>query len=91
MKKAIAENGQLNTIDIVDNCTHLGCTFPWNPRDHQFQCPCYGSRYGADGSVTRGLAPLPLKLVQVKVEEDGILISPWTKNDARTGEKPWWI
>ncbi|MDY7019903.1 MAG: cytochrome b6-f complex iron-sulfur subunit [Cyanobacteriota bacterium] len=87
----ITDDGKLDTIGIVDNCTHLGCTFPWNPDDHQFQCPCHGSRYAADGSVVRGPAPLPLKLVQVKVEEDAIIISPWIKNDPRTGEKPWWI
>jgi cytochrome b6-f complex iron-sulfur subunit len=88
---AIADDGKLETIGIVDHCTHLGCTFPWNPNDNEFQCPCHGSRYTADGSVVRGPAPLPLKLVEVKVEEDAIMISPWTKNDPRTGEKPWWI
>ena len=87
----ITEEGKLDTIGIVDNCTHLGCTFPWNPNDNQFQCPCHGSRYAADGSVVRGPAPLPLKLVQVRVEKDAIWISPWTKNDPRTGEKPWWV
>ncbi|MEM7594453.1 MAG: cytochrome b6-f complex iron-sulfur subunit [Cyanobacteria bacterium P01_A01_bin.83] len=81
---------KLDQIGIVDNCTHLGCTFPWNSNDHQFQCPCHGSRYAADGSVVRGPAPLPLKLVQVKVVEDTILISPWIEKDPRTGEKPWW-
>ncbi|MGB5636033.1 MAG: cytochrome b6-f complex iron-sulfur subunit [Waterburya sp.] len=88
---AIAENGKLDTMGIVDNCTHLGCTFPWNPNDNQFQCPCHGSRYAADGSVVKGPAPLPLKLVQVKVEGDRISISPWTETDPRTGAKPWWV
>lgn len=87
---AVIEDRKLDKIGIVDNCTHLGCTFPWNPNDNQFQCPCHGSLYGADGSVVRGPAPLPLKLVQVEVEEDFIRISPWIKNDPRTGEKPWW-
>ena len=87
----VTEDGTLHPWGIVDNCTHLGCTFPWNPNDNQFQCPCHGSRYAADGSVVRGPAPLPLKLVQVRVEKDAIWISPWTKNDPRTGEKPWWV
>ncbi|MGD1921985.1 MAG: cytochrome b6-f complex iron-sulfur subunit [Pleurocapsa sp.] len=87
----IVDNGKLDTIGIVNNCTHLGCTFPWNSHDNQFQCPCHGSRYAADGSVVRGSAPLPLKLVTVNVTEDIILISSWIDDDPRTGKKPWWI
>ncbi len=87
----IQENGSLSPIGIVDNCTHLGCTFPWNGVDQQFQCPCHGSRYDSDGSVLRGPAPLPLRLVHVAVKENQIGISPWTELDPRTQEKPWWV
>ncbi|HEY9865783.1 MAG TPA: cytochrome b6-f complex iron-sulfur subunit [Candidatus Obscuribacterales bacterium] len=87
----IQENGSLNPMGIVDNCTHLGCTFPWNGVDQQFQCPCHGSRYDSDGSVLRGPAPLPLRLVHVAVKENRIWISPWTELDPRTQEKPWWV
>lgn len=78
------EDGTLHPWGIVDNCTHLGCTFPWNPNDNQFQCPCHGSRYDPEGRVVRGPAPLPLKLVHVTVEEDVIRISPWKETDPRT-------
>jgi cytochrome b6-f complex iron-sulfur subunit len=81
----------LDTMGIVNNCTHLGCTFPWNPLDQQFQCPCHGSLYAPDGTVMRGPAPLPLKLVHVAVANDLILISPWRETDPRTGMKPWWV
>ncbi len=76
---------------LVDVCTHLGCTFPWNELEEEFQCPCHGSRYASDGSVTRGPAPLPLKLVHVAVVKDQIVLSPWMEIDPRTGEKPWWV
>jgi cytochrome b6-f complex iron-sulfur subunit len=81
----------LDNIGIVDNCTHLGCTFPWNPNDQQFQCPCHGSLYAPDGSVVRGPAPLPLKIVKVAVADNKILIAPWAETDPRTGQKPWWV
>ncbi len=87
----VREDGTLHPWGMVDNCTHLGCTFPWNPNDNQFQCPCHGSRYDPEGRVVRGPAPLPLQLVHVTVEEDVIRISPWTETDPRTGQKPWWI
>ncbi|MBE9203960.1 cytochrome b6-f complex iron-sulfur subunit [Synechocystis salina LEGE 06099] len=87
----VKEDSSLDSIGIVDVCTHLGCTFPWNSNDQEFQCPCHGSRYHPDGSVVRGPAPLPLKIVQVAVVDDHILISPWTALDPRTGEKPWWV
>ncbi|MBW4621701.1 MAG: cytochrome b6-f complex iron-sulfur subunit [Cyanosarcina radialis HA8281-LM2] len=87
----VREDGTLHPWGIVDNCTHLGCTFPWNPNENQFQCPCHGSRYDPEGRVVRGPAPLPLKLVRVTVAEDAIWISPWKETDPRTGQKPWWV
>ncbi|MEN9224289.1 MAG: cytochrome b6-f complex iron-sulfur subunit [Thermostichus sp. HHBFW_bins_43] len=87
----VTEAGSLDPMGIVDNCTHLGCTFPWNPIDQEFQCPCHGSRYAADGSVIRGPAPLPLQLVRVEVREGFIWLSPWLDLDPRTGKQPWWV
>jgi cytochrome b6-f complex iron-sulfur subunit len=87
----IKDDGTLHSWGIVDNCTHLGCTFPWNGNDHQFQCPCHGSRYDEEGKVVRGPAPLPLKLAHITIDGDYIRISPWMETDPRTGEKPWWV
>lgn len=85
---SVKEDNTLDSIGILDNCTHLGCSFPWNSIDQQFQCPCHGSRYAPDGTVVRGPAPLPLKIFHVAVVDNNILISPWTETDPRTGEKP---
>ena len=87
----VTEDGTLHSWGILDNCTHLGCTFPWNSNEAQFQCPCHGSRYDAEGRVLRGPAPLPLKLAHVNIEGDYIRLSPWLDNDPRTGENPWWV
>ena len=87
----VNEESTLSDRGIVNNCTHLGCTFPWDPRDQQFQCPCHGSLYDSEGRVVRGPAPLPLKLVHVAVKEDAIWIYSWTETDPRTNKTPWWV
>lgn len=44
-------------------CTHLGCIV--KPTAEGFECPCHGSRFAVDGSVTRGPAPQPLRWLKV--------------------------
>jgi len=44
-------------------CTHLGCIV--KPSATGFDCPCHGSRFAHDGSVTHGPAPTPLHWVEV--------------------------
>jgi len=87
----VQPDNTLHSTGIVNNCTHLGCTFPWNGTAGEFQCPCHGSRYDERGSVLRGPANRPLKLVRVAVKDDRIWIAPWTDIDPRTGETPWWV
>ena len=36
-------------------CTHLGCIVKQNAEG--FECPCHGSRFAANGTVTKGPAP----------------------------------
>lgn len=87
----VLDNQTLDPMGLVNNCTHLGCTFPWNPMDNQFQCPCHGSRYDPEGRVLRGPADRPLKIVHVVVSDDAIWLYPWIETDPRTGELPWWV
>lgn len=46
-------------------CTHLGCVV--KPGPDGFECPCHGSRFTSDGSVTKGPAPRPLPWLKVTV------------------------
>ncbi|NJL22060.1 MAG: cytochrome b6-f complex iron-sulfur subunit [Leptolyngbyaceae cyanobacterium SM1_3_5] len=88
----VVENeGTIANYGINAVCTHLGCVVPWNAAENKFMCPCHGSQYNNEGKVVRGPAPLSLALVHANTNEDGkIAITPWTEQDFRTGEEPWW-
>ncbi|MFB3902201.1 MAG: ubiquinol-cytochrome c reductase iron-sulfur subunit [Acidobacteriota bacterium] len=71
-------------------CTHLGCTVKLRRLDrvqtveaggrqlqeeHEFLCPCHGSRYRGDGTNYSGPAPRPLPFFKLEVSpDDGQLI-----------------
>lgn len=86
----VQEDKSLASYGINAVCTHLGCVVPWNASENKFMCPCHGSQYNSEGKVVRGPAPLSLALVHAAVEEDKISFTPWTEQDFRTGEDPWW-
>lgn len=55
-------------------CTYLGCSVNWNEEDVEFQCPCHGGRYAADGTVLAGPPPDSLPWVSTRVENEELLI-----------------
>jgi cytochrome b6-f complex iron-sulfur subunit len=59
-----------SAISLV--CTHLGCTV--ESKADGFACPCHGSLYAKDGSVLRGPAQKPLKILRVETNANGHLI-----------------
>lgn len=64
-------------------CTHLGCVV--KAAAGGFECPCHGSRFAPDGSVTKGPAPKALPWLQVTgggedwVIDEGATVPPGTK------------
>lgn len=61
-------------------CTHLGCVVKNNPEG--FECPCHGSRFAADGTVTKGPAPQPLPWLKVTKSGD-----KWVVDESSTVTK----
>ncbi|MEA5534334.1 ubiquinol-cytochrome c reductase iron-sulfur subunit [Crocosphaera sp. XPORK-15E] len=72
----VVENGtDANGLMVVNpTCTHAGCTVTWEADNKIFDCPCHGSKFGADGKVVEGPAKDPLSTYQSKLEGDQILI-----------------
>ena len=64
------EDGGVYAISTV--CTHLGCIV--RAETDGFECPCHGSRYDADGEVTRGPAPRHLDWLEVTGADGGTYI-----------------
>lgn len=57
-------------ISII--CTHLGCIV--KPSAQGFECPCHGSMYAPDGSVTKGPAPRALNWLSVSINDGTVIV-----------------
>lgn len=53
-------------------CTHLGCTV--EAKDKGFECPCHGSKYDAQGYVSRGPSTKSLRRLRVEVNDAGNVV-----------------
>jgi cytochrome b6-f complex iron-sulfur subunit len=49
-------------------CTHLGCSVPWDEASGRFACPCHASAFDIRGDVLSPPAPRPLDLFAVRIE-----------------------
>jgi len=63
-------------------CPHLGCSVASDARG--FACPCHESRFAADGSVQggpspRGLDPLPVRVVDGRVQVQALRFASGTR------------
>lgn len=75
---------------VSGTCTHLGCTVKYTALNQpktvevngekkvinfEFQCPCHGSKFYADGTNYAGPAPRPLRWYNLELSpDDGQLI-----------------
>lgn len=65
-------NNTDNLIALNSLCTHQGCGVEWD--NGSFSCPCHGSQFNADGSVTNGPATEPLAPYEAIIDGDLVLV-----------------
>ncbi len=66
------ERNQFHVISAT--CTHMGCTVEWKEKVSEFDCPCHGSKFKADGIPFAGPAPRSLSWYPLSVSGDGFLV-----------------
>ena len=72
----VVKTGRQEAVAFSPQCTHLGCAYHWEERDHKFLCPCHGSAFAIDGKVVAGPASRPLDRFCVRVESGKLLVGP---------------
>jgi cytochrome b6-f complex iron-sulfur subunit len=55
-------------LALSRQCTHLGCSVPWDEATGRFACPCHASSFDLRGDVLAPPAPRPLDLFAVRIE-----------------------
>jgi Rieske Fe-S protein len=66
-----------NSVETVSAiCTHAGCELDaYNSGNSQYDCPCHGSIFAADGSVIQGPAVVPLANYPSSLSGDAIEVT----------------
>lgn len=54
-------------LAVSRQCTHLGCTVPWNETEKKFICPCHASTFDIRGDRLTSPASRPLDLHPVSI------------------------
>ncbi len=72
-------NNSEKLIAVNPKCTHQGCDVKWAAGQKQYQCPCHGSNFGADGEVLNGPATKPLAAYSAKIVNSQVFVEIVTK------------
>lgn len=62
-------------LALSRECTHLGCTVPWDPDASKFICPCHASSFDIRGEVVSPPAPRALHMHPVSIENNMVKVN----------------
>lgn len=61
-------------LAVSNQCTHLGCSVPWDKKEGKFICPCHASQFDITGKVLSSPAPRALDYYKIKITNGQLLI-----------------
>jgi nitrite reductase/ring-hydroxylating ferredoxin subunit len=61
-------------LALSRQCTHLGCTVPWDGEEKKFVCPCHASAFDITGNVLSAPATRALDLFTVDIENNMVRV-----------------
>jgi cytochrome b6-f complex iron-sulfur subunit len=61
-------------IALSAACTHLGCMTRYEEDHERLACPCHGSVFSLDGTVTDGPAPKPLERRMIELADGQLVV-----------------
>lgn len=64
----LARLGDGGFLALSRQCTHLGCTLPWDEAAQRFACPCHASTFDITGAVINTPATRSLNLYPLTIE-----------------------
>jgi cytochrome b6-f complex iron-sulfur subunit len=67
------ENGELRAFSAI--CTHLTCTVQYRSDLQHIWCACHNGHYDLTGRNISGPPPRPLRVYDIAVKDDEIIIS----------------
>jgi cytochrome b6-f complex iron-sulfur subunit len=65
-------------LAISRQCTHMGCSVPWDDQGRRFACPCHASSFDITGAVVNSPAPRALDIYPLTIENDIIRVNVQT-------------
>jgi nitrite reductase/ring-hydroxylating ferredoxin subunit len=71
-------------LALLRECTHLGCTVPWDADQNRFICPCHASSFDMAGNVISPPAPRGLDLYPVFIENDMVKVDTGKRMKRKT-------
>ncbi|UCH83271.1 MAG: Rieske 2Fe-2S domain-containing protein [Candidatus Latescibacterota bacterium] len=71
-------------LALSRECTHLGCTVPWDSGSQRFVCPCHASSFDITGGVLSPPAPRALDLHPVRIENGVVKVDTSRKIKRRS-------